>query len=388
LANWGSAPVTVQVVRGSLEKRGKSSWRVRVYVGTDPVTGTKRTVSRTVAGSKRDAEDVLNRLLLEAGDGRHLAAGLTVGELLDQWWPMKQPTMSPTTARDWDSCLRLHVRPHVEGMPLYKFRAMDMDRLYKRLGEAGVGPQRIRRVHTILSTALGQAVRWEMIAANPALSASPPEVRERQVQPPSPAVVTAFYEGLEADDTDLAMFVWLASFTGARRGELCALRWADIDLLDGSMLISRALVDGGGKLLEKDTKTHQSRRIALGRETVAKLVTYRDAAIERAAVCGTSLRAEAFVFATSVDGGTPWRPDSATHRFIRARRQADLPEGLRLHDLRHFLATRMISSGIDVRTVSGRLGHRRTSTTTDRYAAFVPAADRAAADAFEESFLT
>ena len=374
-------------MRGSLEKRGKSSWRVRVYVGTDPVMGTKRTVSRTVAGSKRDAEDVLNRLLLEAGDGRHLAAGLTVGDLLDQWWPMKRSTLSPTTARDWDSCLRLHLRPHVEAMPLHKFRAMDMDRLYKRLGESGVGPQRVRRVHTILSTALGQAVRWEMIAVNPALSASPPEVRERQVQPPSPAVVAAFYEGLEADDTDLAMFVWLAGFTGARRGELCALRWADIDLLDGSMLISRALVDGGGTLLEKDTKTHQSRRIALGRETVAKLVTYRDAAIERAAACGTSLRAEAFVFATSVDGGTPWRPDSATHRFIRSRRQADLPEGLWLHDLRHFLATRMISSGVDVRTVSGRLGHRRTSTTTDRYAAFVPAADRAAAAAFEESFL-
>ncbi|HUF33740.1 MAG TPA: tyrosine-type recombinase/integrase [Acidimicrobiales bacterium] len=373
-------------MRGSLEKRGRSSWRVRVYIGADPVTGTKRTVSRTVVGSKRDAEDVLNRLLLEAGDGRHLASGLTVGDLLDQWWPMKRPTLSPTTARDWDSCLRLHVRPHVEGMPLHKFRAMDMDR-YKRLGEAGVGPQRVRRVHTILSTALGQAVRWEMIAANPALSASPPEVRERQVQPPSPAVVAAFYEGLEADDADLAMFVWLASFTGARRGELCALRWADIDLLDGSLLISRALVDGGGTLVEKDTKTHQSRRIALGHETVAKLVTYHDVAIERAAACGTSLRDEAFVFTNAVDGATPWWPDSVTHRFIRARRQADLPEGLRLHDLRHFLATRMISSGIDVRTVSGRLGHRRTSTTTDRYAAFVPAADRAAAAAFEEAFL-
>lgn len=226
--------------------------------GDGPGHGDQRTVSRTVAGSKRDAEDVLNRLLPEAGDGRHLAASLTVGDLLDQWWPMKRPTMSPSTARDWDSCLRLHVRPQVETMPLQKFRAMDMDRLYKRLGEAGVGPQRLRRVHTILSTALGQAVRWEMIAVNPALSASPPEVRERHVQPPSPAVVAAFYEDLEADDGDLAMFVWLASFTGARRGELCALRWADVELLDGSVLISRALVDGGGELLEKDTKTHQS----------------------------------------------------------------------------------------------------------------------------------
>ncbi len=129
-------------------------------------------------------------------------------------------------------------------------------------------------------------------------------------------------------------------------------------------------------------------RIALGRETVAKLTAYRVVAEERAAVCGTSLRADDFLFSASVDGGAPWRPDPTTHRFIRARRRAGLPEGLRLHDLRHFLATRMISCGIDVRTVSGRLGHRRTSTTTDRYAAFVPAADRAAAAAFEEAFLS
>jgi integrase len=357
-----------------------------VYVGTDELTGTKRTISRTVRGTKREAEEVLNRLLLDAGDGRHLAAGLTVGDLLDQWWSLKRPTMSPSTARDWESCLRLHIRPHVAGRPLHKFRAMEMDRLYRRLGDSGVGPQRVRRVHTILSIALGQAVRWEMIASNPALSASPPEIAERTVEPPTPNEVAAFYDRLEVEDADLAMFVWLASFTGARRGELCALRWTDVDLKDGSVLIARALVDGGGAIVEKDTKTHQARRIALGSETVTKLTAYRSLSDGRATACGASLSARAFLFSGSVDGEMAWRPDSTTHRFIRARRRAGLPESLRLHDLRHFLATRMISSGIDVRTVSGRLGHRRTSTTTDRYAAFVPATDRAAAAAFETAF--
>ncbi len=106
---------------------------------------------------------------------------------------------------------------------------------------------------------------------DPALSASPPEVREREVRPPEPDDVAAFYEELQADDPDLAMFVWLASFTGARRGELCALRWTDVDLREGSLLICRALVDGGGTVVEKDTKIHQSRPIALGAETLASI---------------------------------------------------------------------------------------------------------------------
>lgn len=208
-------------------------------------------------------------------------------------------------------------------------------------------------------------------------------MREREIRPPAPDAVLAFYEALLLDDTELAKYVWLASLTGARRGELCALRWSDVDLHEGSMLICRALVDEGGQVLEKDTKTHQARRIALGAETVAKLAEHRLRMEERALECGTELIGDSYVFTSSANGAEPWRPDTTTHRFIRARRRAGLPESLRLQDLRHFLATRMISSGIDVRTVSGRLGHRRTSTTTDRYAAFVPAADRAAAAAFE-----
>jgi integrase len=375
-------------MRGSIQKRGTSSWRVRAYVGVNEETGTKRTVSRTVRGTKREAEEVLHRLLLEVGDGRYVSSSsLTVGDLLDQWWPIKRPTLSPSTARDWDSCLRLHVRPHVDGVAMHRFRAIEMDRLYAKLAKNRVGAPRIRRVHTILSTAFAQAVRWQMIAVNPALSASPPELRGREVRPPDPDKLTSFFKTVEEDDPDLAMFAWLAAFTGARRGELCALRWPDVDFVGASLLLSRAIVDGGGVLVEKDTKTHQMRRIALGDETLARLRTYQVLLQVRASECRTKLASDAFVFSFEVDGSRPWRPDTTTHRFIKARRRAGFSDAVRLHDLRHFLATRMISSGVDVRTVSGRLGHRRTSTTVDRYAAFVPASDREAAGLLEASVL-
>ncbi len=134
-------------VRGSIRKRG-SGWQVRVYAGVYEDSGAKRTISRTVQGTKREAEEVLHRLLLEVGDGRHLPSGVTVGDLLDQWWAIKRPTISPTTARDWGSCLRLHIHPHLASHPLHKLRAMDLDRHYRRLLDAGVGPARVRRVHT------------------------------------------------------------------------------------------------------------------------------------------------------------------------------------------------------------------------------------------------
>lgn len=369
-------------MRGSIRKRG-SGWQVRVYAGVYEDSGAKRTISRTVQGTKREAEEALNRLLLEVGDGRHLPSGVTLGDLLDQWWAVKRPTVSPTTARDWDSCLRLHVRPHVSAVPLHKLRAMDLDRLYRRLLDAGVGAARVRRVHTVLSTALGQAVRWEMIVTNPALNATPPEVREREIVPPEPEWLVAFQQQVQADDPEFGMFIWLAAMTGARRGELCALRWVDVNLYDHSILIKRALVDAGGELIEKDTKTHQVRRIAIGGDTGERLAAHRQRCEEVASTCGVKLAADAHVFARDPQGVEPWRPDGATHRFVDARRKAGLGDDVRLHDLRHFLATRMIAAGVDVRTVSGRLGHRRTSTTTDRYAAFVPAADRLAADGFE-----
>lgn len=336
-------------------------------------------------GTKREAEEALNRLLLEIGAGRELLSGFTLGDLLDQWWPIKAASVSPTTRRDWESCLRLHVRPHLLERPLHKLRAADLDRLYRRLVDAGVSAPRVRRVHTVLSTALAQAVRWEMIAANPALSASPPMVRQREISPPSADEVIDFFSRLEADDEDLAVFVWLASATGARRGELCALRWASIDLEHASLLIERNIVDGDQGLVEKDTKTHQVRRLALGAATVKRLAAHRRAAQERALACGMR--------PMRTCSPPPWTgrfPGGRTTQRTASSPPAAATAWLTACDCMTSATSwlpAMIASGVDVRTLAGRLGHRRTSTTLDCYAAFLPAADRAAAESFEANLV-
>jgi integrase len=187
-------------------------------------------------------------------------------------------------------------------------------------------------------------------------------------------------EAAAAVNRGLAVFVRLALATGARRGELCALRWCDVDLSRGVVRIASALVEAAGVVTEKDTKTHQVRRVSVDAATTALLGEYRGELEELCASAGGTLSKDAFVFSHQPDGSTPWRPNYVTLAFCRLRDRLGL-DGLRLHDLRHASASLMLASGVDVRTVSGRLGHAHASTTLDIYAHMIHQADERAATA-------
>ncbi len=151
------------------------------------------------------------------------------------------------------------------------------------------------------------------------------------------------------------------------------------------MTIERGIVLADGDLIEQGTKTHQSRRVTLDADTVAALEDHQKRAEEVARSAGTGITIKSFVFSHEVDGSTPWRPDSTSRAFRMLCAQAGI-RGVRLHDLRHYVATRLLASGIDVRTVSGRLGHRNPATTLNVYAHFLPEADEEAASALAGVF--
>ena len=155
------------------------------------------------------------------------------------------------------------------------------------------------------------------------------------------------------------------------------MRWTDLDTVHGELTIGRSIAHVGGRLVEKDTKTHQARRIAIDPATLAALEMHRAAMAERAAALGVALPANAFVFVND-DFEQPWRPDVATNRFIKLRKKIGA-DGVRLHDLRHFVATNLGSAGTPIATISGRLGHRDVATTLNVYSHFLPADDREAA---------
>ncbi len=371
-------------VRGHLEKRGKDVWRAKVFLGSD-ADGSKRYLTRTIHGSKRRAEVILAQMIVEAGGGSHDVTTGTVRDLATRWLAVARPSLSPTTLVGYERLLDKVILPRLGSVKVRALRPGAIDTFYSDLlGRGGkdggrLSAQSVQHVHALLRHVLNQGVKWGWLPSNPALRSSPPKVRKKEIVTPDPDAVLLLIGEAERRDPDFAVFLRLAAVTGARRGELCALRWSDVDLVAESITIARAIVgERNDKLVEKDTKSHASRRIAIDAQTVDVLARHRDRCEERASAAETTLPDRAFVFSPAVDGSRPWRPGGVSLAFIRLRKGAavgDLP----LHSLRHFAATRMLAAGVPVRTVAGRLGHADAATTLNVYGHWIEASDQAAA---------
>jgi integrase len=371
-------------MQGSMRQR-VGAWELRVYVGRDPLSGRKRWVSRSFKGAKRDAQVALAALVTELDGNRPGPSGATVGHLLERWFEQAEPDFSPKTALETRGVLDRHLIPSLGAVPLGRLRAEQLDGYYRELRRRGghggkpLAPATVRRMHGILHRALEQGVRWGWLRSNPASLAQPPKVPPSEIVPPDPAHIARLFEVARERDPDLATFVLLAAATGARRSELVALRWSDVDLDTGVVSISRGHVHGRDGVVMKDTKTHASRRVALAGTSLAVLVEHHGRATDLASACGVALGTDGFVFTRTADGTVPWRPDTTTTAFVHLRHRAGL-DHIRLHDLRHYVATTMLTAGVDVRTVAGRLGHRNAATTLNVYSHFLERSDRAAAD--------
>ena len=371
---------------GSIRQRGKESWELRVFVGRDPVTDKKQYATKTFRGTRKEAERELARLVVQAEDGQVSVKGGTVGELCEKWYSQREADWSPRTAEGYRSILDRRIIPRFGSTPLRRLRTSEIDAWYAQLRkQGGVGGRpldadSVRQVHAVLRTALQQGVRWGWLATNPAANATQPRATQHDAVLPSPADVLHLVESSAKVNWALPYFLRLAAVTGARRGELCALRWKHVNHEHREVTISRAIVQLATKpLIEKDTKTHQDRRIGLDVGTLALLRELREKQEERAGRFGATITDNAYLFSHEIDASKPWMPNYITLAFGRLAKQLNLG-GLRLHDLRHFVATRMLAGGQDVKTVSGRLGHANAATTLTIYAKFLHAADHKAAD--------
>jgi len=370
-------------VRGSIRtKVAGKVYELRVALGRDPVTGRYRQKSVTVRGSRAEAQRALRRLLEEVDDGQHRAVeggSRSFGELLDEWLTHKAAAdRSPTTIARYRSVIQWQLKPALGSVALERLETKLFDDLYRSLA-AELEPASIRKAHVVARAALDRAVRWGWIRRNPARTAEPPPVRVHHVQPPDPEDVRRLILAAERHDPLFAVFLRVAAATGARRGELCALRWSDVDLDGGRLTIERSIIVVDGGVREAPTKTHNRRLIALDPGTVACLRQHLDQQRDIAARCGSDPARDAFVFSRRPGGTHPLRPDNCTSSFERLRRTTGL-SGFSLKDAtRHLAATRLIAAGVDVRTVAGRLGHSRASTTLDVYSHWLPGRDREAA---------
>jgi integrase len=414
-----------------IRKRG-GSLQVQVFAGRDPLTGRKRWLSRQVRGQTkaawREAKKVEAQLLeqLDRGEPRG-SRTRTVGELVERWleWRQQVRPISPVTVANYRGAIDRYILPNLGRAKVGEVDAATLDTLYARVRATGgkcrvcwkrirrgepalragvryqprpgaeeavhepdcaggwpVSASAVREVHSVLSGAFKQAVVWGWTAHNPAKLATPPAAGRAEVAPPDTEGVARLLTAAMDQDPELGLFLRLAVVLGARRSELVALKWRDVDLAAGEVLIASGVVRVAGQpLIDKDTKTHAKRRVAVGAETVELLKAHRARQAAAALAAGTTLPPEAYVFARSPDGSAAISPDGVSHRFQELA--AQLGVRARLHDLRHFMVTQLVAGGVDWRTVSGRAGHADGHMTLATYAHFQQAQDRQAAELME-----
>ncbi len=216
-------------------------WRLRVYVGVDPATGHPRRVSRTVKGSRRVAAPELAKFVteLEAGEAT-TGHDQTLAAFLDSWLEFVEPSRSPTTIRGYRDKVR-RWKAALGAVKVSKLTAQDLDRTYARWLKEGAAPATVRHAHRILANALKQGQRWGLLTKCVTDLARPPTSVTRPALEVEPAGWRAVVLDLKEREPVTAMAVLLASVTGARRGELCGLRWSDIDWDRRVLTIARSV---------------------------------------------------------------------------------------------------------------------------------------------------
>jgi integrase len=328
-----------------------------------------------VHGSKRAAEKELNRLLVEVEGGKFAKSHPgSVADLLDRWLDDIKPTRSAYTIREHRRTIERDIKPVLGAIRLDKLTPRELDGLYQGLLSRGLSASSVRRHHSVLSAALRRAVRWGVITNNPAERASPPGLTRSTVTAPAVEDVQKLITAAAEADPVLAAAITLGAVTGARRGELCALRWSDVDWKRRTLKIARSLTVLHQTASEGTTKTHQRRDIAIDDALCAFLTLRRGQQEQYAEQIGVKLVTDPFILSRNADGSAPCLPDGLTAAYKRAAAKASLDS--HFHELRHFAATTAIAAGSDARTVAGRLGHADPSVTLRVYAHAVEARDR------------
>ena len=358
--------------------------------------GSSKVVLKRGFPTRKAAAEALGDINTERRRGTHvIPKRLTVGEWLDQW--VEGLRLAPSTVASYRKNVRLHLKPRLGALQLQQltgarisaaYRSMEADGRKDHKAGSGLSPRTVRYCHTILNSALADAVDQGLLSINPASKAKPPTVTQAkapEMHPWTGAQLGVFLTWGWSTNPEHTPGWHVMAYTGLRRGELLALRWRDLD--GASLSVRRSVsvvkVEGAGKqLLEGPTKGKKARVVDLDSQTVDVLRKWR---LDRAGLSLQLVRDDALIFG-NLEGGYS-HPERFSARFVEKQAQcrrklATAPPAIHLHDLRHTHATLLLQAGVPVKVVSERLGHATVMITLETYAHVMPGMQAEAAATF------
>ena len=376
-------------MRGHIEKRSKDSYSCRIPIGKD-ADGKYRFHSETIRGTKKEAEKHLSEMLSQQDKGALIKpTKTTLTEYLERWLKdYAQPNLGPRTYEGYESIVRCHLSPDLGHVQLMQLKPQHLQKYYaKQL--AGVRQDRkdvltqttVSHHHTCLHRALKMAVRWGLIASNPADAVTPPRPHHTDMKTMNEDELQIFLA--EAKKTPYYAMFYTFLFTGMRRSELLALRWSDVDLLMCQISVTQTLHHlRDGSLVFRQPKTAKGRRsISMSPSLALVLKEHKEKQLLERTMIGKTSKENDLVFGTPQ--GKPLLPDTISHVWSKMVKRAGLNH-FRLHDARHTHASLLLKQGAHPKIVQERLGHATISTTLDLYSHVAPGLQAAAANRFDE----
>ena len=308
-------------------------------------------------------------------------APLTVQAYFELWLGHARGRIRAKTYEGYEGMLRLYASPAMGVRLLADLDSLTVQRLYSQLLARGLSGGTVLNLHLVLTQSFGQAVRWGLLASNPAGGAQPPRPRRPELAIVDPSLAGRILQAVRG--TPLELPAAMAIATGMRRGEILALRWSDFDADLATAYVRRSLQNSGEGMSFEEPKTRRSRRaVALPDFLRPYLERQRQAQAARKQRCAswTDLN-----LVMDRGDGRPLNPDTLSAGWAKFLLKAGLPH-VRFHDLRHAHATLMLLQGVHPKVVSERLGHASVGITLDTYSHVLPTMQTEAARAFDRLF--
>ena len=371
---------------GSIEKRGKNSYRLTVSEGFD-LNGKPMIHRKTVHGNKKDAEVELAKFVTEVQNGLIIdGKSLKFSEFTEIWkrdYGSKE--LAPSTYKRYCRMLETRLLPYFGHFYINKIKPTDIMKFYdllekdtqlvRKKGNNGsktkkpLSGKTILEHHRLLRAMLHKAVYWQLIVANPAERVQPPKARKPKRKSYDDEQTKILLENLEllpSEDTKYKVAIILTVFTGVRLGELMGLEWTDVDFKNGIISINRSsqyLSDMG--VFTKVPKTESSiREIAIPEFIISLLEEYKLWYEEQKSIYDELWMNSDRLFVQA--DGKPMHPSTISKWFVKYVGQIGLSV-INFHGLRHTNASLLVAQNIDIAVISARLGHAQISTTLDFY---------------------